>query len=117
MVLLHHWDSCRIHTPRLRSVECFHDVCFCWLWDSCRIRPSRVAFGWVLSLHCVLIQSLCYDLHDGGAPHMSTCVYVCRRTCESRTSMVLPEVMIIEVGMGVCMPTGTCHRMSMGRVG
>ena len=27
------------------------------------------------------------------------------------------EALIIGVGMGVCMPTGTCHKMSMGRVG
>ena len=56
--LVHHWDSCRIHTLGLRPVECFHDVWFCWLWDLCRIHPSRVAFGWVFSLHCVLIPVL-----------------------------------------------------------
>ena len=89
----------------------------CWLLDSCRICPSHVAFGWVFSLHCVLIQSLCFDLHDGGAPHTSTCAYICRRTCGSQPSMSFLEVLIIRVGMEVCMPTGTYRRMSMGRVG
>ena len=68
---------------------------------------------------CIVFSflSLCYDLRDGGAPHTSTCVYVCRRTCESRPSMPFLEVLIIGVGMGVCMPTSTCRRMSMGRIG
>ena len=77
----------------------------------------QVPFDWVFSLHCVLILSLCFDLRDGGAPHMSTCTYVCQRTCGSRPSMSFLEVLIIGVGMGVCMPTGTYFRMSMGRVG
>ena len=68
-------------------------------------------------LRCVLIRSLCYDLRDGGAPHTSTCAYVCQRTCGFRPSMPFLEVLIIGVGMGVCMPTGTCRWMSMGRVG
>lgn len=68
---------------------------------------------------CIVFSflSLCYDLRDGGAPHTSTCTYICWVTCEARSSVDLPEVMIIGVGMGVCMPTGTCCRMSMGRVG
>ena len=66
---------------------------------------------------CILIQSLCYDLHDGGAPHMTMYVYIFQRTCGSQPSMVLLEVMIIRVGLGICMPMDTCHRMSMGRVG
>ena len=68
---------------------------------------------------CIVFSflSLCYDLHDGGAPHTSTCAYVCQRTCGSRSSMPFLKVLIIGVGMGVCMPIGTCHRMSMGRVG
>ena len=60
-------------------------------------------------LHCVLILSSCYDLHDGGAPHMSTCAYIFRRTYESQSFLVFPKVMIIGVGLGVCMPTGTHH--------
>ena len=79
------------------------------------ILPS--CFWLSVILHCVLIQSLCYDLHDGGVPHTSTCAYICRVTCEAQSSMVLPEAMINGVGLGICMPTGTCHRMSMGRVG
>ena len=76
----------------------------------------------LLSVGCFLcivfsFLSLCYDLRDGGAPHTSMCMYVCWRTCESRPSMSFLEVLIIGFGMGVCMPTGTCHRMSMGRVG
>ena len=68
---------------------------------------------------CIVFSflSLCYDLHDGGVPHMSTCAYVCQRTCESRPSMSFLKVLIIGFGMGVCMPMDTCHRMSMGRVG
>ena len=68
---------------------------------------------------CIVFSflSLCYDLRDGGAPHTSTCTYVCRRTCGSRPSMPFLEVLIIGVGMGICMPTGTCRRMSMGSVG
>ena len=31
--------------------------------------------------------------------------------------MVLPEVMIIGVGLGICTPMCTHRRMSMGRVG
>ena len=27
-------------------------------------------------LLCVLIQSLCYDLRDGGVPHTSMCMYI-----------------------------------------
>ena len=80
------------------------------------ILPMLLSVGCFL-LHCVLIQSLCYDLRDGGVPHTSTCTYICRRTCGSRPSMSFLDVLIIEVGMGVCMPMGTCHRMRMGRVG
>ena len=80
------------------------------------VLPSYFQLG-LLSLHCILIQSLCYDLCDVGAPHTMTYVYISQRTCRSRPSVVLLKVMIIRVGMGVCMPTGTCHRMSMGRVG
>ena len=54
----------------------------------------------------VLIQSLCYDLRDGGAPHTSMLVeglagldaYYCQRTCRSQPSVVFLEVMIIWVG-------------------
>ena len=70
-----------------------------------------------LSFAIVLFQSLCYDLRDGGAPHTSMCLYNCRRTCGSRPSVVFPEVMIIGVGLGICMPMGTHHWMSMGREG
>ena len=80
------------------------------------VLPVLLSVGCFL-LHCVLILSLCYDLCDGGVPHTSMCAYVCRRTCESRPSMSFLEVLIIRFGMGVCMPTGTCRRMSMGRVG
>ena len=59
LVLLHHWDSCRIHTPGLRSVEWFHDVWFCWLWDSYRIYPSyatlSLVFSFPLCSHPVLM--------------------------------------------------------------
>ncbi len=61
--------------------------------------------------------SLGYDLHDGSMPHTSTCMYICWVTCKAQSFVDLMEVMIIGVGMGVCMPTGTCHRMSMGRIG
>ena len=76
----------------------------------------------LLSVGCFLCTvfsflSLHYDLRDGGAPHMSTCTYICRRTCGSQTSVVLPKVMIIGVGLRICMPMGTHHWMSMGRVG
>ena len=86
-----------------------------------RIRVESI-FPMLLSVgcfSCIMFSflSLCYDLCDGGAPHTSTCVYVCRRTCGSRPSMPFLEVLIIGVEMGVCMPTGTCRRMSMGRVG
>ena len=80
------------------------------------ILPMLLSVGCFL---CIVFSflSLCYDLRDGGAPHTNTLVYICQVTCEARSSMVLSEVMIIGVGMGVCMPTGTCCRMSMGRVG
>ena len=76
----------------------------------------------LLSVGCFLcivfsFLSFCYDLRDGGAPHTSTRTNICWVTSESRSSVDLLEVMIIGVGMGVCMPTGTCRRMSMGRVG
>lgn len=71
------------------------------------------------ALFCIVFSflSLCYDLRDGGAPHTSTYAYICWVTCEARSFVDLPEVMIIGVGMGVCMPTGACRRMSLGRVG
>ena len=80
---------------------------FFWLWDSLGV------------FLCIVLSfmSLCYDLRDGGMPHTSTCAYICRMTCESRSSISFLEVLIIGVGMGVCMPTGTCHGMSMGRIG
>ena len=78
--------------PMLLSVGCFPFILFSFL-------------------------SLCYDLHDGGASHMSPCAYVCRRTCGSRPSMSCLEVLIIGFGMGVCMPIGNFRRMRMGRVG
>ena len=68
-------------------------------------------------LLCDLIQSLSFDFHDGGVPHMNTYAYICRVTCESRSSVVFSEAMVIGVGLGVCMPLSTHRWMSMGRVG
>ena len=80
------------------------------------ILPVLLSVGCFL---CIVFSflSLCYNLHDDVAPHSSMCVYVCQRTCESRPSMSFLEVLIIRFGMGVCMPMGTCHRMSISRVG
>ena len=83
----------------------------------CRIHPLDLLSVGCFVFHCVLILSLFFDLRDGGVPHMSKCAYIFQVTCEARSSAVLPKVMIIGVGMGVCMTMGTCCRMSMGRVG
>ena len=66
---------------------------------------------------CLFIQSLCYDLCDGGVPHMSMYMYIYQVTYESQSFVVLPEVMIIGVGLGICIHMGTHSWMSMGRVG
>ena len=88
------------------------------------ILPVLLSVGCFL---CIVFSflSLCYDLCDGGVLHTSmfvgglACldVYLCQRTCRSRSSLVLLKVMIIGVGMGICMPTSTNRWMSMGRVG
>ena len=51
---------------------------------------------------CIVFSflSLSYDLRDGGAPHTSTCAYVCRGTCGSQPSMSFLEVLIIGVWDG-----------------
>ena len=89
-------------------------VCFGIRVES--VLPMLLSVGCFL---CIVFSFLFlyYDLCDGGAPHTSTCAYICRVTCESRSSVVLSKGMIIRVGLGICMPMGTRHWMSMGRVG
>ena len=85
-------------------------VLFCYLLGI-RVESLLPDIGQLSEIHIfviafVLIQSLCYDLCDGGAPHTSMLVeglasldaYYCRRTCGSRPTVVFPEVMIIWVG-------------------
>ena len=74
------------------------------------MRVASVLSNYVFRLRdlllCVLFESFCYDLRDGGAPHTSTFVrglaghdaYSCQRTCRSRPSVVFSKVMIIWVG-------------------
>ena len=52
-------------------------------------------FWFSVFLHCVLIQSLCCDLCDGGVPHTSMCACIFWVTYKVRSSVVCMEVMII----------------------
>ena len=85
-------------------------------WDACSIRhPDYVSVDWFLSLrsHPVLMF---WSSWWWCTTHKYVRIH-CRMTWESQSSVVLPEVMIIRVGLGICMPTSTHHWMSMGRVG
>ena len=85
-------------------------------WDACCIRPLDSVFGWGTCCFVFSSSPLSWSSWWWCATHEYVRVH-CQMTWESRSSVVLPGVMIIGVGLGICMPTGTHHWMSMGRVG